>query len=238
MNAQSTIAAAPMTPISWDQAKAAYLAASAAEAAFDATHWRPAYTAHSAGGSAIPDGLDGEMERLGDVRCDAEEVLVGVTAPDIAGVLFKVECSRKRWADFEGWPNETLDAIVADLRRLSAPETQATKEQERTDFAAILSPTEVTAFRDHGLNDRAAWLLVALNAATKDRNGILDMMRSMTLEEDADGTSICGLVEAFQNLLQWCEETTAIVRAVSLRVLLVAEQVAEERGELNDEVLA
>lgn len=109
----------------WAQALALYNSTLAAENAYEAEVWDPAYQAASAeqettgaDGYNIPRELNAELERLQDVRIAAEDAMVATPAPDLAALIAKIEASRKRWDGFE-WTETQWAPIIADLTRLA-----------------------------------------------------------------------------------------------------------------------
>jgi hypothetical protein len=104
----------------WDAAMVAYEIAQEAEDGYDRATWRPHYYAAERGGPAIPDHVDAEIERRVDVRCASEDVLIATPAPDLSATIWKIEYARKRWADFEDWPDTWWAAVMCDLHRLAA----------------------------------------------------------------------------------------------------------------------
>ena len=121
MNACAAIVAeADATGPSFDQARAAYLAAKAAQDAYvDDPYAEAMARAELQGPTAMfDDRLTDEADRLTDLRCDAEEAMIAAPAPDITVVLFKIELARRRWEDMVDWPENWWDAVLADLRRL------------------------------------------------------------------------------------------------------------------------
>ncbi|AEG50770.1 hypothetical protein Sphch_3155 [Sphingobium chlorophenolicum L-1] len=113
----------PINPVDpsavWAAAMVNFETARTDEVAYDRTTWRPAYRASGNGGSNIPDSVDSQMELLTDVRCDAEDKLIATPAPNLAGVIWKIEYARKRWEEFEDWPNDWWNSVMSDLARLS-----------------------------------------------------------------------------------------------------------------------
>lgn len=104
--------------MTWADAFERWQAARVAEDEYDEAFWTPAYCVSEAGGPAIPQAVNAEIDRLQDARLDAEEALVLTPAPNMPAVLTKIERSRKRWEDFTGWPDIWWDAVLCDLRRL------------------------------------------------------------------------------------------------------------------------
>ena len=107
------IAAAVATPAyalsgSWVEAMRTLDAAKAADAAFLR---RPDWS---------EEACYDESERLTTEVCRAEDAIMDVPAPDLSAVIWKIEYARKRWEDFDGWPDEWWAAILSDLRRIAA----------------------------------------------------------------------------------------------------------------------
>ena len=105
--------------VDWNTALGLWQAARDAENQYDEAYWTPAYHVSEAGGAAISPDLNCEIERLQDVRLDAEEKLVFTPALNLPAVMAKMELCRKRWEDFSDWPDTWWDAVMCDLRRLA-----------------------------------------------------------------------------------------------------------------------
>lgn len=100
-------------PKDWDMARRNLAAAVAAERDFDHRFWTPAYLAKEAGGPGIPDYVNDEYERLQEVRCYAEMILLDMPAPSLAEFAVKylicADCDRE-YSDHE--------AMCAEAKRL------------------------------------------------------------------------------------------------------------------------
>ncbi|MEZ5713424.1 MAG: hypothetical protein R3E11_12440 [Sphingobium sp.] len=104
----------------WQSALAVYEIAEEAETSYERDVWTPSYDVAVNGGPNIPDHVDAEIERLASIRCDAEEQLITTSAPNLSAVIWKIEYARKRWKDFEDWPDAWWAAVLGDLRHLAA----------------------------------------------------------------------------------------------------------------------
>ncbi len=94
---------APITPPTWTEARAAYLAAKTAEDEYDRDFYMPAFHRCDAGGDSIPGDIETEIDRLQNLRHDAEGVLMDIPAPDAAGFAFKYLIARGDGRDANGW---------------------------------------------------------------------------------------------------------------------------------------
>jgi|GEM_PF-6807014 hypothetical protein len=104
----------------WDAAQVAFEIASRTEDGHHKTAWLPCYEAAEKGGLPMPDAIEAEADRLTEIRCAAEDVLIATAAPDLPAAIWKIEYARKRWEDFADWPETWWTAIMGDLRRLAA----------------------------------------------------------------------------------------------------------------------
>jgi len=104
--------------LAWTTALDRYHEACAAERAYDQLVWSPASEMAALEGEGTPSDVDTEMERLQDARCDAEDAMVEVPAPDVGAVITKIEAYRRRWDGFE-WSDDQWGPILADLHRLA-----------------------------------------------------------------------------------------------------------------------
>jgi hypothetical protein len=98
----------------WDVAKAAYTAAKAIEAAFDAENCSipdniPDGPERTAAFNTIPASIWDESQRLGDIVSDAEDVLMDIPSPDIAAHFFKRLVAHGDGRETDCW-NAMLDA--------------------------------------------------------------------------------------------------------------------------------
>ncbi|SEQ47526.1 hypothetical protein [Sphingobium sp. YR768] len=103
----------------WDAALEQYTAARYAEDTFDRHTWTPAYEREKSGKSKIPDRVSEKMDRLTDVRCDAEDRLIATASPTLSAAIWKIEYARNRWADFVDWPDDWWISVMTDLRRFA-----------------------------------------------------------------------------------------------------------------------
>lgn len=94
-------------------------AAEAAEKAFDANVWRPAFHISEKGGPDIPVPISEEMERLQDVTFAAEKALQALPAPDLHALLWKFERHRELAQGLFLSIDETLEIVAADLTRFA-----------------------------------------------------------------------------------------------------------------------
>lgn len=67
-------------PSNWGTALGAVRAALLAEREYDRRVWRPANDAENAGGARVTDAINSEVERLQDIRCNAEDYLMDMPA--------------------------------------------------------------------------------------------------------------------------------------------------------------
>ena len=104
----------------WDAVQVAFEIARETEDSHHRAAWLPRYDLAKSGGPPIPDGIEAEAERLTEVRCAAEDVLIATPAPDLPAVICKIEHARRRWEDFDDWPVTWWTAVMGDLRRLAA----------------------------------------------------------------------------------------------------------------------
>lgn len=104
-------------------ARTALEAARAAETTYDAEVWSPVSDQRP-----MPDDINNEMERLQDVRCDAETALIMTPADALADISFKIDLTHKRWADFYP-PDDWNAAILADLASLQTRFAEAWLDQ-------------------------------------------------------------------------------------------------------------
>ena len=129
MQQSSTFEQAAAAPTDRDDAWAAAMRgfelARETEVAYDNDHWRPAYDTAKQGGQGIPERVDVEMERLIDLRCDAEEALIATPAPHVQAVTWKIVYARERWAEFTDWPDDWWAAVMVDLYRLGGTAADA-----------------------------------------------------------------------------------------------------------------
>lgn len=103
----------------WATVLCAYRNARAAEDNYDELVWTPAYHTDESGGPAIPAEVNAEIERLQEVRIEAEDALVLTPAPTLSDVLLKIETARRRWEGFGDWPDDWWDAVLSDLRGMA-----------------------------------------------------------------------------------------------------------------------
>lgn len=104
----------------WDAAQVAFEIARETEDSHHRSAWLPRYESAERGGPPIPDAIEAEAERLTEVRCAAEDVLIATPAPDLPAAIWKIEYARKRWEGFDDWPATWWTAVMGDLRRLAA----------------------------------------------------------------------------------------------------------------------
>ena len=104
----------------WFAAQVAFEIAKDTEDRYYRTTWLPRFKTAESGGPPIPDAIEAEGERLTEVRISAEDVLIAAPAPDMSAVIWKIEYARKRWVDFDDWPETWWGNVINDLRRLAA----------------------------------------------------------------------------------------------------------------------
>lgn len=107
-------------PSQWQIAMHRFDAARAAETAYDNQVWMPAYQAAEMDANPIADAIDAELNRLTDLRCEAEEQIIAMPSPHLSGVVWKMEYARVRWEDFDSWPDAWWSSILGDMARLNA----------------------------------------------------------------------------------------------------------------------
>ncbi|MBT2133968.1 hypothetical protein KK137_06440 [Croceibacterium sp. LX-88] len=127
----------PLNKDDWGGLMASYLAAKKAEDGYDVEVWTPAYEREKKfvkvwGGDRrqlfeehpeefVPSEVDDEMERLQDVRCDLEDALVAMPAPDGEALLWKLDhllADRNGDGCVSAWSLEFVAQTVADCRRI------------------------------------------------------------------------------------------------------------------------
>jgi hypothetical protein len=106
----------------WALAKAAFDQAKAAEDAYDRDTWTAAHTAVGnkfdeplSALMPIDSAIEFEMERLVDIRCEAEEALIVCASPTLGDTIWKIEYARVRWDDQGNWPAKWWSAVMRDL---------------------------------------------------------------------------------------------------------------------------
>ncbi|MFC3442761.1 hypothetical protein ACFOKF_16420 [Sphingobium rhizovicinum] len=90
MEAQPTLADLyRQLPKGWTEALGAVRAALLVERDYDRRVWGPANEVEKAGGARVPDAINGEAERLQDIRCNAEDYLIRMPAKTLAQFAIK-----------------------------------------------------------------------------------------------------------------------------------------------------
>ena len=108
-----------LMPQGWAATRAYYEAARAVEQDYDRRVWGPAWQQDNAGLSKVPASIEAEMERLQDIRCEAENVLLDTPAPDLAAFAFKYLICFDDDRDLNGHH----EALCAEAKRLIAETT-------------------------------------------------------------------------------------------------------------------
>lgn len=108
--------------IAFESAKAAYLAAKAAESAYDNAHYYPAINAAKAQGecAVFDDRLTYRSDQLADARSAAEDALMAVPAPDGAAFAFKYLVAHGDGRETDCW-----DGLLEQEARLMSSATAA-----------------------------------------------------------------------------------------------------------------
>lgn len=135
-----TAAVAAPDPV-WTRAMQTFEASRAREVEYDRVVWMPAYREHETGGLPVSAQVDAEMERLMEVRCDAEDALIATPAPSLSATIWKIQYARKRWEEHDDWPDDWWIGVMRDLSRLADYEVAASTEfnpaRWLTDFEAV-----------------------------------------------------------------------------------------------------
>lgn len=105
-----------LMPQDWASARAHYEAALTAENEYDRRVWKPAWETEEAGGQKVPKLINEEMERLQDIRCNAENVLLDIPAPDWPAFAFKYLICFDNDRDLNGYHED----LCAEAKRLLA----------------------------------------------------------------------------------------------------------------------
>jgi hypothetical protein len=114
-----------MNAKAWSTALAAYLAAKAAEDTYDRDHYMPAFRRWNAAANKyglanvpadhlIPDEVDAAIDRLQNLRFNAEDALMGIPSPDAVAFAQKFLIAHGEGRDANGWD----DMLEAEARRL------------------------------------------------------------------------------------------------------------------------
>lgn len=90
-------------PQDWNTALSAYRAALLAEHDYDRRVWTPGYEAEKGGRAGNSDAVEREMERLQDVRCNAEALLLDMPAPSLTEFSIKYLICFDNDCDHNGW---------------------------------------------------------------------------------------------------------------------------------------
>lgn len=101
-------------PQNWDSALRAYRAAVLAEHDYDRRIWRPGYEAGEKGDKGNPPEVEEEMERLQDIRFNAEAFLMDMPAPSLAEFAVKYLICFDGDRDLNG----NHEGICAEAKRL------------------------------------------------------------------------------------------------------------------------
>lgn len=105
-----------LMPQDWDSARAHYEAALTAEMEYDRRVWTPGYEAKENGGKGNPKSVEDEMERLQDIRCNLENIVLDIPAPDWPAFAFKYLLCFDNDRDLNGYHED----LCAEAKRLLA----------------------------------------------------------------------------------------------------------------------
>lgn len=220
MNAHATIAepqsVEQLAPPSWDEARAAYLAAKAAEHDYDRDfympafrRWNAAYDQHGRDNipalDRIPDEIDTEMDRLQNIRYAAEGVLMDIPSPDAVAFAQKFLVARGEGRGFDGWD----EMLEVEARRFATPSpTLLDTLCERDRLLGVVNTT-------HGMSD-------------DDAQSFMD--QAIVLEDKISTTPAAGREDMLAKLLiaigyaslpgfdvrKWAEQLFAEAKALNL----------------------
>lgn len=101
-------------PETWADQLRVCRAALLAEREYDQRIWKPSNDAHNAGGPKTPYAVEAEMERLQNIRCDAEDLLIAMPAPSLREFAIKYLIAFSWGRDLNGWH----DHLCEEARRL------------------------------------------------------------------------------------------------------------------------
>lgn len=109
-------------PQCWESARKAYHAAVLAEKEYDDRAWTPAYQLCEAGGSAVPDAINAEYERLQEIRMSAEDVLLETPAPSLSEWAIKYLICFDNGRDLNGMTDDLCAEAKGLLEIAPSPE--------------------------------------------------------------------------------------------------------------------
>ena len=108
----------------WEALLASYRAARAAEDDYAERVWEPAWEAREPGTNKVEDSIDAELERLGDLRSAAEDLLMECPSPDASAFATKYLVAHAGGRDIDAW-DAMLEAEArqfADLASAVSPD--------------------------------------------------------------------------------------------------------------------
>lgn len=120
-------------PQDWDSALRCYRATLLAEYDYDRRVWNPGYEAEKNGGEGNSAAVEDEMERLQDIRCDAEDFLLQMPAPSLAEFAIKYLICFDSGRDHNGWHEE----LCAEAKRLLQVEDSSDATELETMLANL-----------------------------------------------------------------------------------------------------
>lgn len=112
-------------PQDWSGALRVYRAALLAERDYDRRIWTPSYEAKEAGRPGNTKAVDQEMERLQDIRCNAEGFLLDMPAPSLGEFAIKYLICFDSDRDLNGYH----EALCAEAKRLLQIDNDASEDE-------------------------------------------------------------------------------------------------------------
>lgn len=112
-------------PQDWSGALRVYRAALLAERDYDRRIWTPGYEAKEAGRPGNTKAVDQEMERLQDIRCNAEGFLLDMPAPSLGEFAIKYLICFDSGRDLNGFH----EALCAEAKRLLQIDNDASEDE-------------------------------------------------------------------------------------------------------------
>lgn len=120
-------------PATWADQLRVCRAALLAEREYDRNFWRPANDAENAGGPKVSEAMNTEIERLQDIRCNAEDMLISMPAPSLTEFAIKYLIAFSWGRDLNGWH----DHLCEEARRLIGIEVSADADEFTTLLANL-----------------------------------------------------------------------------------------------------